>query len=562
AGRNRREIEDLIGFFVNTLVIRVRLEDTGADGPSFAALLAQVRETALGAFTHQDLPFERLVEELVPERQLSHSPLFQAAFALQNAPGERLSVPDLSLTLEGLENEIAKFDLSLILWQEGAGFAGALEHNTDLFDATTAERLVARFTALLEAAIGDPGVAVGELPLLAEAERHQALVEWNDTAGSQSPDLLMHQLFAAQAEARPDDLAAVWEENAWTYRELAERAHRLASFLRHLDVKRGTAVGVWMDRSLDMLAGVLGILEAGGTYVPLDAAWPADRVETILAGASAPVILCSRRTLPAVEKLRWGLPRLGDAICLDVETTEPAPETVDTAAIRSLFDFVSDRATDRVTAGGFVSRRTGLPFLEAEVDEYRDRVLSLAEPWLRPGARVLEVGCGSGLILWEMARRVERAVGLDPSEHTQERNREHARAAGIDNVELPTGFADEIGERFAPGSFDLVLLASTVQFFPGPRYLEKVVADALALLAPGGALLLADVIDARKDPAAPNTATNTLTLDEELFHDLGRAEIHHRTEGFANELGERYDVILQAGETKRKKRTWTGWHVE
>ncbi|HEY2738472.1 MAG TPA: non-ribosomal peptide synthetase, partial [Thermoanaerobaculia bacterium] len=135
------------------------------------------------------------------------------------------------------------------------------------------------------------------------------------------------------------------------------------------------------------------------------------------------------------------------------------------------------------------------------------------------------------------------------------------RAAGIDNVELSNGFAHEIGERFAPGSFDLVLLASTVQFFPGPRYLEKVVADALALLAPGGALLLADVIDARREPVA-NTPSNTLALDEELFHDLGWAEIHHRTEGFANELGERYDVILRPGETKRKKRTWTGWHVE
>src|SRR6185369_2938852 len=326
-------------------------------------------------------------------------------------------------------------------------------------------------------------------------------------------------------------------------------------------------VGVWMERSLDMLAAVIGILEAGGTYVPLDAAWPADRVETILTGTGAPVILTSRATLPATERLRWRLPRLDDVVCLDVETQEPEPEALDAASIRSLFDFVADRATDRVTAGGFVSRRTGLPFAEAEVDEYRDRVLTLAAPWLRPGARVLEVGSGSGLILWEMARRVGssgRIVGLDPSEHTQERNREHARAAGItnvENVELPTGFAHEIGERFAPGSFDLVLFASTVQFFPGPRYLEKVVAESMSLLAPGGALLLADVIDARRE--APSTVqAETLALDEELFHDLGRAEIHRRTEGFANELGERYDVLLQPGEVERRKRTWTGWHVE
>src|SRR6185369_14275297 len=187
AGRNRREIEDLIGFFVNTLVIRVRLEATASDtteGPGFAALLGQMRETSLGAFTHQDLPFERLVEELVPERHLSHAPLFQAAFALQNAPGERLSVPGLTLSLEGLENQVAKFDLSLMLWQQEAGFAGALEYNTDLFDATTAERLVARFTTLLDAAVREPGRPVGALPLLPEAERQQAIVEWNDAAST------------------------------------------------------------------------------------------------------------------------------------------------------------------------------------------------------------------------------------------------------------------------------------------------------------------------------------------------------------------------------------------
>jgi amino acid adenylation domain-containing protein len=309
-----------------------------------------------------------------------------------------------------------------------------------------------------------------------------------------------------------------------------------------------------------MLQAVLGILKAGGTYVPLDVAWPADRVETILAGTGAPVIVADRRTLPAVEQIRWRLPRLAHTLCLDVETPEIEPEGLDAASVRSLFDFVAERATDRVTAGGFIRRATGLPFREAEVDEYRDRVLALTAPWLRPDARVLEVGSGSGLILWEMARRVERCVGLDPSERTQERNRAHALAEGITNVELPIGFAHEIGERFAPGSFDLVLLASTVQFFPGPRYLETVIVEALRLLAPGGALVIADVVDARIEPPG-----DLLALDEDLFRDLGAAEIRHRNDrrgGFASELGERYDVILRPAQVERRKRTWTGWHVE
>ncbi|HEY2740462.1 MAG TPA: condensation domain-containing protein, partial [Thermoanaerobaculia bacterium] len=556
--------ESIVGPFLNTLPLRVRL----APEHRLHGWLAGLQEQQVEARRHEHAP-------LVDVQRWSGLPagvaLFDHILVFENLLlPEESAHPVAGLKIEeGAGSSLTNYPLNVVV-VPGNELLLSLRWDGARCGGPETVRLLERLARLLTVfseAYSEGGSEkmdprLDELPLLLAGERQQLLREWNDTADSRRSDLLLHQLFAAQVEARPDALAAVWEGRTWTYRELAERAHRLAALLGRLGVERGTTVGVWMERSLDMLAAVIGILEAGGTYVPLDAAWPADRVETILTGTGAPVILTSRATLPAMERLRWRLPRLDDVVCLDVETQEPEPEALDTAAIRSLFDFVADRATDRVTAGGFVSRRTGLPFSEAEVDEYRDRVLSLAAPWLRPGARVLEVGSGSGLILWEMARRVGssgRIVGLDPSGHTQECNREHARAAGVanvENVELPTGFAHEIGERFGPGSFDLVLFASTVQFFPGPRYLEKVVAEAMSLLAPGGALLLADVIDARREAAG-----ETLALDEELFRDLGRAEIHHRTEGFANELGERYDVLLQPGEVERRKRTWTGWHV-
>ena len=559
ANRNRIETEGLIGFFVNTLVVRA---DVGR-AEVFLDLLFQVRETSLGAYAHQDLPFEKLVDEVQPERDLSRSPLVQVALAVNNAPISRADLEDLRLVPEPPPSQVAKFDLAFIFNETEEGFlAGSLQYATDLYDPTTAARLTRQLATFLDVLTAETEQPLADLSPLTAEERHQILVEWNDTADGDRPGLLIHQLFEAQADARPEALAAVCEERSWSYAELEARANRLAHFLEGLRGRGGPA-GVWMERSLPMLAAVLGTLKAGGTYVPLDAGWPADRVETILANTGAPVIVVDRTTLPAVEKIRWRLPCLRDVICLDVEAPEVEPERMDAASVRSLFDFVAEQATDRATAGGFVHRDTGLPFSEGEVDEYRDRVLSLAAPWLRPDARVLEVGSGSGLILWEMVRRVARCVGLDPSERTQERNREHARAEGIGNVELPVGFAHEIAERFAPGSFDLVVLASTVQFFPGPRYLEKVVADALRLLAPGGALLAADVIDARVEPG-----TDKLALDEEMFHDLGTAEIHHRADsrgGFANELGERYDVILRPGlppgQPRRRKRTWTGWHV-
>src|SRR6202035_5822426 len=369
---------------------------------------------------------------------------------------------------------------------------------------------------------------------------------------------------------------------------LAARANRLATLLREAGVERGQPVGVWMERSLDMPVAVLGALGAGAFYVPLDAGWPAERVEAILAATGARALVAGDRRLPRVEERQWRLPALGDVVCLAVADAESPPEELDPESVRGLFDLVAERAVDRARAGGLVSAFTGLPFADAEVDEYRDRVLDLAGPWLRPEARVLEIGCGSGLLLWEMAARTARAVGIDPSPLTQERNRARAAALGRGDVELLTGFAHEL-DRLLPDEarFDLVVLASTVQFFPGPRYLRQVVTQALSRLAPGGALLIADVLDARRRweltaaiaehrgrQAAPAVGPRReLFLDEDLFADFGalpeagEVAILHRESGFANELRFRYDVLLtRAGDApaathRRRKRRWTAWHA-
>ncbi|HSG38215.1 MAG TPA: condensation domain-containing protein, partial [Thermoanaerobaculia bacterium] len=227
AGRNRREIEDLIGFFVNTVVLRSDL--SGA--PAFGELLARLRSAALDAHVHQDLPFERLVEELVPERDLSRSPLFQAMFAFQNAPGSRLTVPGLAFSTVALESRVAKFDLQLSMW-EGPDrsvdvFAGVLEHNTDLFDAATMERLLARFQALWEAAAADPETPVTDLPLLLAADRRQ-LLEWNGPGAALLAGPCLHELFFAQAARTPGAVAVLHGDGPVTYAGLAARARGFA----------------------------------------------------------------------------------------------------------------------------------------------------------------------------------------------------------------------------------------------------------------------------------------------------------------------------------------------
>ena len=572
AGRGQIRTEGLIGFFVNTLVLRTDLSGP----PSFAGLLARVREVALAAYAHQDLPFEKLVEELQPLRDLGDAPLVQAAFALDEEPPPRLRLGAVEAALWPLEAGAEKFDLTLILGVDPKGLQGALGFRTALFDGTTIERLAGHFARLLAAAVSDPEAPLAELPLLVDGERHQVVVEWNDTRAPFPETVLLHQHFEAAVERTPEAVAAVCAGRELTYAELEARSNRLAHLLGDIGVGRGTPVGVWIERSLDLLAAVLGVLKAGGHYVALDETWPADRVETILAATGSPAIIVGTGLLGAVEEMRWRLPALSDAVCLGLADAEPPVEAIDPESVRELWDMVAERSVDRETAGGFLSAFTGEPMSEAEVDEYRDRVLALAAPWLRPDARVLEIGSGSGLLLWEIASRVAHATGVDPSPLTQERNRETAEREGIANVALLTGFAHELdGLLGAEERFDLILLASTVQFFPGSRYLERVVRQALGRLAPGGALLVADVLDARRraelrlvtdehrrarglEPAA---ARRELFLDEDLFRDLGGI-VHHRTVGFPNELRYRYDVLLTGERAERRKRLWTGWHVE
>jgi amino acid adenylation domain-containing protein len=317
AGRNRREIEGLIGFFINSLVLRTDL--TGE--PDFAGLLARVRATALDAFSHQDIPFERIVEDLVPERNLAHSPLFQVMLVLQNAPRQDIDLPGLTLSPVELESRVAKLDLTLTFREDPDGFSGALEYNTDLFDTTTAARLLARFEVLLAAAVADPALAVGELPVLLPAERQQALFEWNDTQKAYPtalPGQTLHGLIAAQAAKTPDAVAAVFEGEALTYGDLVGRARQLARHLTASGVRPDSRVGVLLERSLEMIVGLLGVLEAGAAYVPLDSTYPAERLATLVESAGATVVLAQGR-------LTHLLPNRGETVVLLDELTSFPP---------------------------------------------------------------------------------------------------------------------------------------------------------------------------------------------------------------------------------------------
>ncbi len=297
--RGRQELEPLIGCFLNVVLLRTDV----ADRPSFADLLARVRQAALGALAHQDLPFELLVQELRPERDLAYNPLTQVMLVVQNAPASTLGLRDLALTRLEVERRTAQLDLTLHAWERPGGLGGFLEHSTDLFETATVERLLAQLRRLLEAAAAEPARPIGELPLLAAADEEQVVCSWNATRAvypEVARGACLHELVAEQARRTPEAVAVEIEGRALTYRELRARALGLAARLRSLGVGPDIPVGICAERSLELVVGLLGILEAGGAYVPLDPGDPADRLAWILADSGAGTLLVQPHLMAAL----------------------------------------------------------------------------------------------------------------------------------------------------------------------------------------------------------------------------------------------------------------------
>ena len=310
ANRNRSEIENLIGFFINTLVLRT---DMSGD-PTFRALLGRVRETALSAYTHQDMPFEYLVEQLQPDRDMSRPPLFQVMFALlQNAPLDALQLQGLTLSPIALNSGTAKFDLLLFMEDTEEGLRAALEYNSDLFEAETIDRVLANFEALLEDIAAGSERRLSELSVMTANERQQVVVEWNKTAADYPQHIAVHQLFEAQVERNPQAVAAIFKGQELSYDGLNRRANQLAAHLRSLGVGPEVLVGICLERSMEVPVCVLAVLKSSGAYVPLDPAYPKERLAYMMEDSRVSVLLTQE----------WLLDKLPDhaarVICLDAE---------------------------------------------------------------------------------------------------------------------------------------------------------------------------------------------------------------------------------------------------
>jgi amino acid adenylation domain-containing protein/non-ribosomal peptide synthase protein (TIGR01720 family) len=588
ANRTHHQTENLIGFFANTLVLRTQIEGT----QTFPQLLKQVRKTALEAYSHQDIPFEYLVEQLNPSRNLSHSPLFQVMFVLQNAPAQALELSGLKMSFLEPDKTTAKFDLTLNVAERFDVLVCHWEYNTDLFHSDTITRMTEHFLVLLEGIINNPKQSPSQLPLLTEAEQQQ-LLAWNQTETDYPVDKTIVDLFQAQVEKTPDNLALVFENQQLSYQQLNAKANQLAHYLMTLGVGTETLVGICVERSLEMVIGLLGILKAAGAYVPLATNWPKERIKYILASQGIKHIITQYTLLPTFQALQWQLSELTNIICLDIQTPKPPTEALNLEAIQTLWDSVAERATDEITAGGFISSYTGEPFTQVEVNEYKNFIIKLTQPYLAPNKRVLEIGCGSGLIMFVIAPQVGFYVGLDPSRVTQARNQEYLLQQGYTNIKLVNAFAHEMN-TIDTTPFDLIILASTVQFFPGYLYLQHIIEMALDNLVPSGTLLIADVMDPRQkeifrkslenfkknQPSHKSSRTKThleseLYIDEEFFQTLpatldniDKVSVLKREMGFSSELRYRYDVLIKKKSVEFvnppivcRTKIWTNYHI-
>jgi amino acid adenylation domain-containing protein len=453
ANRTRREIEGLIGFFVNTLVMRTDL----SGNPSFRELIAREREVALRAYAHQEAPFEKLVEEINPQRDLSRNPLFQVMMALQNAGREELNLPGLKMS--GIEGETgaAIFDLALNLNEGGDGIWGVLEYSQDLYEGETIRRMARHYEHALEEVVRDAERRVGEIELLSDQEKEQVLLGWNGTASPYPEDRCIHHLFEQQMERTPEAVAVVSDEGAVSYRELNRRANQLAHYLQRLGVGPEVMVGVCLERSVEIMVGLLGVLKAGGAYLPLDPTYPAERLSFILEDAAVELIVTQ-------EKL-GGLLGMSSAalICIDSDREEIARESEEDveSEVKSedlAYVIYTSGSTGR-PKGTMITHRSVVNLVTDAVRKFR----------LEPGSKFLQfASLGFDVAVEEIypVWSIGGSVAL-PGEDLLYSYEDLARTIErheVTTIELPTAYWREwmremsSNGRRAPRSLDLVIM--------------------------------------------------------------------------------------------------------
>lgn len=559
SGRNNAEVMNIVGMFVNILPLR----SFPNEDKTCREFLNEIKMLIINSFDNQEFPHSSIIDELNVERDLSRNPLFDVLFNYTHGSDANNS------TDNKVEWNRSKFDLALSAMVNGTNLDFSLEYSTDLFHKQTIVEIAQFYLNCINQLLEKINQPIYEIDIISEKLHNKLVYQFNDTFKETPADENLVSLFEKSVSSAPNNIAVKVDGNEYTYAEVNSRANQLASLLKQNGTGPGDYVGIMVDRSVDMVTGTLGILKTGAAYVPFEVNVPKLRLANILKDLHISTIITNYCTLPALYELQWQLDKLQNIVLTDVGTEEIPVESFERNAVSELWDHIIDLSDNDVTAGGFYSIYTGEAFKSDEVSAYVNHIEQLLSNNLSPNSKVLEIGCGSGLITRHLAPKVSAYTGIDPSEKSLAYNRALASAHNVGNISLMQGFADEI-DSLCKEKYDVIILASAVQFFPGVQYLNDVLKKCCRLLNSGGLILVADVLDPRRKEAFRKSIeqfrednagqytfkskidlSNELYVDENIFFDFPHkgfpgysAKKIERQGKFGNELDYRYDLIL------------------
>ncbi|MCP4214677.1 MAG: AMP-binding protein, partial [bacterium] len=521
AGRPHADAQGIVGMFVNTLAIR----NYPNGERSYETLLSEVAANSINAFENQDVQFEDLVDRLDPLRDPSRNPVFDVALVVQNFQWRDLPDSPLPDNMEAFFNNgssqhnTSKFDMTFFVHEEVGSIHINLEYYTGLFSRHAIQRLVRHFKNLVHILGRNPGIVLKELDVKSEAERQELLYSFNhgmnQTMNHGMNDNLIHRLIEQQAARQPEKTAAVCGLHSITYRELDRESNRLAFFLHHeKSIGPNTAVAIIMERSIIFLVAVLGVLKAGGAYIPIEPSAPEERIRTILRDACVGVVLSEKKYVRTLNRLQWDCATLHTYICLDSHNIREEEESLKNQLMdEKLWEYIGNQAYDDITGGGWVSSYTGEPFSRGEMDEYGDNVVKKVSALIDHTSRVLEIGCASGISMFRLAPSVSFYYGTDLSKVIIEKNRLRVEKEGFKNIAQSAVPAHQIDSIHQDG-FHMVILNSVIQSFHGHNYLRQVIKKCIRLMADDGYLFIGDVMDQ--------------DLKETLIEDLRLFKLEHQ----------------------------------
>jgi amino acid adenylation domain-containing protein/non-ribosomal peptide synthase protein (TIGR01720 family) len=515
AGRPHLDLQRIIGMFVNTLAMRnyPRGEKT------YEFFLKEVIAQSIKAFENQDVQFEELVDRLDPERDPSRNPLFDISMVVQNfrqvgeggssSTGENAgqvevlplahkNLPDADV---GYKNPTTKVDMTFFVHESGEDVYIVVEYYTGIFKEETVKRFASHLKNIIRTVIKDPSLKLNDIKIISDDEKQKILQQFNRTEKDYPKEKTIHRAFEEQVERTPHNVAVICEGHQLTYRELEEQANRLSSYLYDSKgIKPGDRVGILLDRGINTAIVILGILKAGGVYIPIEPSFPLERKKHMIKDSNIEILISGKKYIGDVNRLQWECDSLHSYLCIDSHDAHSEEEGDEDEWIKmnkELWEHVGKTSVDEITAGGWISSYTGKPFTGKEMDEYGNNILKKLDPLLHKKMRILEIGAASGITMYRLAPKVGLYYGTDLSPVIIEKNRQKIENENISNIKLRCLPAHEI-DRVKEKNFDLIIMNSVIQAFQGHNYLRKVIKKSIQLLGERGYIFVGDVMDQDK----------------------------------------------------------------